>query len=155
MKLLKRTTYFSLLLLALTCLHHFYGAIVYHSHWRMHVVLIALPVMALIAWLQYAYGHGRFANSRSLLLIYLLVTALFPIALIGVYEGVYNHLCKNIVYLFTGNNAFFNMLYPPPVYEAPGNRWFEITGVLQALLAAPLLLYFGKLWTYYRHPANR
>lgn len=143
MKTLQRTTFFTAALLLLTAIHHAYGAVIYHTPWRLHVLFVAIPVMLLV------YGLGwqlqRHPHSRLLLVCYLISVLLFPLLVIGLYEGVYNHLAKNIVFLVTGNNSFFRMLFPPPTYEVPNNIWFEITGILQAFVFYPLLVSVGKM----------
>jgi len=143
MKTVQRTTFFTLLLLLMTCIHHVYGAIVYHTHWRLHVVFIALPVAAAVWLLHYFYAKHN--TSRALFISYALMVLLFPVMLIGIYEGLYNHLAKNIIFPFSGNSAFFKMLFPPPTYETPNNLVFEVTGVLQAFIVLPLLQACGRL----------
>jgi hypothetical protein len=143
MKPLQSTTFFTAALLLLTAVHHVYGAIIYHTHWRLHVLFVAIPEMILV------YGLYRLLRKRpenNLLFVgYLLSVLLFPLLVIGLYEGVYNHLIKNIVFLATGNNSFFRLLFPPPVYELPGDFWFEATGILQAFIFYPLLMSFSKM----------
>ena len=148
MKTIQRTTFFTLLLLLMTSIHHIYGAVVYHTHWRLHVVLIAVPVGALVWVLYYLYTRSRYSGNKAVLISYLLSVLVFPALLIGVYEGVYNHLIKNIIFPFTGNSSFFRMLFPPPVYEMPNNVLFEATGVLQAFILYPLL---HNLWRWWKH----
>ncbi|MGO4293523.1 hypothetical protein [Chitinophaga sp. RAB17] len=143
MKPLQRTTFFTALLLLLTAVHHVYGAIIYHTHWRLHVLFVAIPVMLLVYLLDRLLR--KYPDSYPLLVCYLLSVLLFPLLIIGLYEGVYNHLVKNIVFLVTGNNSFFLLLFPPPVYELPGDFWFEATGILQAFLFYPLLMSFSKM----------
>ncbi|HEY0610697.1 MAG TPA: hypothetical protein VGD35_13605, partial [Chitinophaga sp.] len=111
--------------------------------WRLHVVFIAVPVAAAVWLLHYFYAKHN--NSRALFISYAMMVLLFPVMGIGIYEGLYNHLAKNIIFPFTGNSAFFKMLFPPPAYEAPDNLLFEVTGVLQAFIVFPLLQGFGRL----------
>lgn len=143
MKPLQRTTFFTALLLLLTAVHHVYGAIIYHTHWRLHVLFVAIPDMLLVYLLDRLLR--KYPDSNPLLVCYLLSVLLFPLLIIGLYEGAYNHLVKNIVFLVTGNNSFFRLLFPPPVYELPGDFWFEATGILQAFLFYPLLMSFSKM----------
>ncbi len=53
---------------------------------------------------------------------------------IGLYEGVYNHLFKNLLFFAGVNGQTMASLFPPPMYEMPNDFLFELTGVLQALL---------------------
>jgi len=143
MKPLQRTTFFTAVLLLLTAVHHVYGAIIYHTHWRLHVLLAAIPLMLLVYVLYWLLR--RHPDNKLLLVSYLLAVLLFPLLVIGLYEGVYNHLVKNIIFLVTGNDSFFRLLFPPPVYEIPGDFWFEATGILQAFIFYPLLFSFSKM----------
>jgi hypothetical protein len=143
MKLLQSTTLFTALLLLLTAVHHAYGAIIYHTHWRLHVLFVAVPVMILVYVLDRLLR--KYPHNYPLLVSYLLAVLLFPLLVIGLYEGVYNHLVKNIIFLITGNNSFFRLLFPPPTYELPGDFWFEATGILQAFIFYPLLISFSKM----------
>jgi peroxiredoxin len=65
---------------------------------------------------------------------------LFPVGAIGLYEGGYNHVLKNLTY-FIGGEAQARALFPPPLYEMPRDVFFEATGVAQLPLSiAPALL---------------
>jgi hypothetical protein len=149
MKSLQRTTLFTIALLLLTAIHHAYGAVIYHTPWRLHVLLVAIP-LALLVFMLNRFLH-RHPGSKWLMTLYILAVFLVPLLGIGLYEGVYNHLVKNIIFLVTGNNSFFRMLFPPPAYEAPGDFWFEATGILQAVVFYPLVLNFRKMITFVLH----
>lgn len=139
---MQRTTFFTFLLLLTTCIHHVYGAIIYDTPWRLHIIFFAVPAMLLVLTLGYFYARQP---GKVLLVSYLLAVLLFPMLMIGLYEGVYNHLIKNIVFPFTGNSSLFKVLFPPPTYEAPNDVIFELTGILQALILYPLVRNFRKL----------
>ncbi|WP_143310099.1 hypothetical protein [Chitinophaga vietnamensis] len=142
MKTLQRTTLFTTLLLLLTSIHHLYGAIIYHSHWRLHILFISLPLLFIIWLLDKRY---RATHSNSLRLTYLLAVGIFPMIVIGVYEGVYNHLFKNIIYFAGVDDHIYHMLFPAPLYEKPNDWLFELTGILQAFFVYPLLVNFMKM----------
>ena len=149
MKLLQRTTLFTIVLLLLTAVHHAYGAVIYHTPWRLHVLFAAIPMALLVFILDHFLR--RKPGSKWLMVLYILPVFLFPLLAVGLYEGVYNHLVKNIVFLVTGNNSFFRMLFPPPAYEAPGDFWFEATGILQAVVFFPLGLHVRKMIAFTVH----
>jgi hypothetical protein len=117
--------------LALTSLHHAYGALIYSSPWRLEVVGISVIVAALIAGLSVlahrqrgtTWGQVWFAAN-------MVVVVAFPIVAIGLFEGAYNHVAKNIVHLM-GNAALYARMFPATMYEAPGDWIFEITGIAQ------------------------
>jgi hypothetical protein len=60
----------------------------------------------------------------------MVVVVAFPIVAIGLFEGAYNHVLKNIVHLM-GNAALYARMFPATMYEAPGDWIFEITGIAQ------------------------
>jgi len=110
-------------LLLLTDVHHVYGARVYQTPWRYHVLLLSVPAMLVILW-----------SRRRLVLV--VVTLAVPVLAIGAFEGFYNHLLKDVLYFHGASPALLNRLFPPPTYEMPNDAFFEITGVAQALLGA-------------------
>lgn len=89
--------------LATTAFHHAYGAIVYETPWRFHVAVIA-PILALaIARALYLGGSRR--GTRSGLWWTRIAAAMilvFPVGLIGLVEGGYNHVIKSLVYFLSG-----------------------------------------------------
>src|SRR3546814_15643418 len=44
------------------------------------------------------------------------------IALIGVYEGIYNHLLKNILFFSGADRSLIASLFPAPKYEMPNDE---------------------------------
>lgn len=129
---MKKTLVGSTLVILLTCIHHLYGAVVYATPWRLHIIVIALPVVLALAS---TYVLERHLGSRqigvALWWFYAILTAVFPVALIGFYEGGYNHVVKNILYFAGTPVAVLDRLYIPGMYELPNDAVFEITGVLQ------------------------
>jgi hypothetical protein len=65
-------------------------------------------------------------------------------ALIGMFEGVYNHLLKDVLFFSGIEMETLLALFPPPTYEMPNNFFFEFTGVLQAVLVIPIGFYLFK-----------
>jgi hypothetical protein len=121
-------------LLLLTGVHHVYGARVYQTPWRYHVLLLSVPAMVAILWSHRRLGqHPKDALARSTLV---LVTLVVPVLGIGAFEGFYNHLVKDVLYFRGAPPALLTRLFPPPRYEMPNDTFFEITGVAQALLGA-------------------
>jgi peroxiredoxin len=115
-------------LLLLTDVHHVYGARVYQTPWRYHVLLLSVPAMVAIL-----------LSRRRLTLV--LVTLVVPVLGIGAFEGFYNHLVKDVLYFHGASPALLTRLFPPPTYEMPNDAFFEITGVAQALLGATTAWY--------------
>jgi peroxiredoxin len=133
--------------LALTTLHHAYGAIRYQTPFRLHIVVVAAVVAGLIftaGWL--------FARRQTLpRLVGLAATTLpFPVAGIGIFEGGYNHAAKNALYFAGAPERLLLTLFPPPTYELPNDPFFELTGVLQLVPAALTAYAFVRLVSLWR-----
>jgi carbon starvation protein CstA len=112
---IKRTTLFSLILMVLTSFHHVYGALVYNTPWRFHVLFISIPVAIAILLLS-----ARLSGKMDIKFWTYWALVLFPtILMLGVFEGLYNHLLKDFLY-FTGfSRETLLTLFPPPKYEMP------------------------------------
>ncbi|MCP3101112.1 hypothetical protein LZ198_19745 [Myxococcus sp. K15C18031901] len=142
----KRSAWASGAVLVLTSVHHAYGAYRYATPWRLHVVGIAvvaaLGLMGALAWLRARPTGGSGWAATGL---FALVTLAIPVGMIGAYEGLYNHLLKNILFFGGTSPALLLRLFPPPTYELPNDVLFELTGSLQvlpAVIAAQALLQF-------------
>lgn len=131
----------ALLVLVLTTVHHIYGAVVYDTPWRLHVAQIAVPIGVIvfsglvIAWVQRGARWGYIATWIAAAAI-----LIFPVTIIGLYEGGYNHLVKNVLY-FSGATDLAAQLFPAPMYEMPNDFFFEATGIAQLLAALVLARY--------------
>ena len=66
--------------------------------------------------------------------VFTAVVLVVPVALIGLFEGAYNHALKNALYFAGASSTLMNRLFPPPTYELPNDVFFEATGVMQAVL---------------------
>ncbi|WP_438043928.1 hypothetical protein [Sorangium sp. So ce128] len=122
--------------MVLTSVHHAIGAVVYRTPWRLHIALLSVPTIAVI--LGALAIHRRRAGApagRASFLVLVAVLALIPIAWIGVYEGLYNHVLKDALYFLAPRSPALLRLFPPPTYVMPDNAIFEITGVLQVIPA--------------------
>jgi thiol-disulfide isomerase/thioredoxin len=122
--------------LLLTIGHHLYGASLYQTPWRAHIahhgtagILVILAAMA-VAWRWQDTRIGGVA-----IWIFTVLTVVFPIAWIGLFEGGYNHVVKNALYFGGLPRELMLMLFPPPIYELPNDLIFEVTGVLQFFIA--------------------
>jgi hypothetical protein len=133
--------------LILTVFHHVYGAALYATPWRHHVAVLVLPVLLVLI---FAYGvHQRQPQTwfgRASLWLFIVLTLLVPVGLIGLFEGGYNHLVKNMLYFGGVSRATFDQLFPAPRYEMPDDLWFEVTGVLQFFVGLWTAYYLSRLW---------
>jgi hypothetical protein len=137
---LKKLLLYLVLTLTLTIIHHVYGAYIYKDSFRLHVVFAALPILVvlLLSYRTMLRSHSSVVRMISLGL-FISSGALSAIG-IGLYEGGYNHLVKNILY-FTGTPVeILNRLYPS-IYELPNNFLFEFSGILQFVTGVFCLVY--------------
>jgi hypothetical protein len=126
----------SIAVLVLTSVHHAYGAVIYDTPWRMYVVFFSAPAAMLIAGLFYLGWKHRYRKlGRAATWTGIAVAVVFPIGMIGMFEGAYNHVLKNIHYFGGASNAVFSWLFPAPAYEIPNDLIFEATGIAQFVVA--------------------
>lgn len=136
MQLIDKAMLSSSAILVLTILHHFYGAIIYSTPWRAHVVFFAGPVLLILgaAWLINRASKAGIARTLSKW-IFFLASATVAVGLIGLFEGGYNHVLKDVLYFGGASAETLSMLFPQPTYEMPDDALFEITGVAQFFIA--------------------
>jgi hypothetical protein len=135
-QLTKMSFILTAILTGLTSIHHFYGGMIYHTSWRIHG--IAGAGVAIVA-AYFAYRQFMKNNDRRGLLVYLAVSTVVLGLLVGVYEGVYNHLLKDLLYFMGVDHTLWGRLFPAPIYEVPDNWFFEVTGVIQAFIGVAIL----------------
>ena len=132
--------------LSLTSAHHAYGAYIYDTPWRYHVLLVAIPAAAVIVGSQAVVrsnpGGIRGKIARG---IFLATTVALPVLAFGVFEGFYNHLVKNVLYFAGTSPAVMTRLFPPPMYEMPNNALFEISGILQVVPAVLIVRHLVRM----------
>lgn len=112
----------------LTIVHHVYGGLRYPgADFRFHVVF---PVAAALAAL-WALVLVHRARSRAALRVAIaaLVGAIF-VAWLGLFEGLYNHVAKNVLFNLGLAPTALRRLFPPGMYEAPADAVFEASGAL-------------------------
>ena len=133
--------------LILTVLHHLYGAAVYATPWRQHVAVIVLPVLVVLILAYGVYQRRPLTVlSRASLWLLIAMTLVVSVGLIGLFEGGYNHLVKNVLFFGGATRAILDQLFPPPQYEMPNDFVFEVTGVLQFFLGLCAAYYVCRLW---------
>jgi hypothetical protein len=138
---MKRSLQATIAVYILTSIHHVYGAIVYHTPWREHIVPIG-AVMIIALWLLY-----KRSQTPLFLTIYLWLSFLMFGLTIGIFEGGYNHLVKDILYFSGMPVDTWRDLFPAPAYEIPNNVLFEATGIAQLLVALIQIHYLRKAKT--------
>ncbi len=140
-----KVTFYSIILMILTSLHHVYGAIIYHTEWRLHVLLLSIPVIVITFYLNRLLSQKSDSRKGYLFWIYWVITLIFSVILIGVFEGLYNHILKNILFFGGVSKSSLSKLFPPGMYELPDDVFFEITGVMQGIIGIILIIYFIRL----------
>lgn len=119
-------------LVILTLIHHIYGAIHYQTPWRLHTLHINIPALALVVGLL-LFSLKDYEKKILLRRISIIIISLVWLIWVGAYEGVYNHLIKDILYFSGTPLEIMQTLFPPPTYEMPDDFIFEATGILQIL----------------------
>jgi hypothetical protein len=142
---LKSSLFFTIAIYILTAAHHAYGAWIYDTPWRLHIVYHGLIVLLITLTFFFLYSRNK---NRVFLFLYILVASIFFGGLIGLYEGGYNHLLKNILYFAGINSDTLQLLYPPPMYEMPNDFVFEVSGTLQFFTAILQLYTLLQLFTH-------
>jgi peroxiredoxin len=126
----------ALVTLGATAAHHVYGGIRYASPWRTHAAVAALLVAPVFIGLYLSIRRAPIApRGRAAGWALALLSLLYPITLIGGFEGSYNHVVKNWLYFGGMSRRRLLELFPPPTYELPNDVVFEVTGVLQVVPA--------------------
>ncbi len=148
-RLASRVMGYALAVLILTSVHHAYGAYIYDSPWRLHIVPIAALAAALIVGARVVLRRASTGATGTIAFwVFSLVTLIVPVVVIGLFEGGYNHAAKDLLYFGGASSEVMQALFPPPAYELPDDFFFEVTGLLQFVLAvvAGYFLY-SLLWT--------
>jgi hypothetical protein len=135
MKKFKPLAYYSVGSIGLTLVNHLYGSIIYDDPFRLHVTIVAVPVAAILLASYMIYTTTRNAVLKKVQwIVFLTFTCVFSIAAIGMYEGGYNHVLKNLLYFGGVSTSILDRLYPA-IYELPNDLIFELTGVAQFVTA--------------------
>lgn len=141
----KKVNLYSNLLMGLTSVHHLYGAVIYNTPWRAHVLFISIPVIIITVILTRRIQRTKNGLQKFLFWIYWVIILCVSVLLIGVFEGLYNHVLKNILFFSGLSDAMLYKLFPPGMYKMPNNFFFETTGVLQGAIAVFLIVSFISL----------
>jgi hypothetical protein len=144
-QLVTKVSRYSNLLMVITLLHHFYGAVIYHTPWRNHVLFVSIPIIGITILLKNYLSKHQFDVKSFWFWLFWIIILIPSLALIGMFEGVYNHILKNIMFFGGASNALLTQLFPPPKYEMPDDFIFELTGILQGILVAPIAFYLIQL----------
>lgn len=119
-----------------TAVHHVYGGYVYDTPWRVHGAAVALALMIPITLAYLAYrSHPAQRRGRAAAWTLVSLAIAFPVLNVGLFEGAYNHLAKNVLFFTGAPRHLLLTMFPPPTYELPDDAFFELTGVAQIIPA--------------------
>lgn len=142
---LNRVNGLSHALMLLTSVHHIYGAIIYNTPWRYHAVYVAIATILITAVLSNQIKQKALYRRSILFWFYWGIVFLISVLSIGVFEGIYNHFLKDLLYVTRVHPDILLSMFPPPVYEMPNDLIFEVTGVMQAFLAVVLIIALARM----------
>lgn len=111
--------------------HHWYGAVIYDTPWRVGVSYWILFIVLIIYSLLYI--HWKISEKivgKIALWGFFFGAVIFQAGFI-LFECVYSHVLKNILYFGGASQSLLNKMYPAPAYHLPDNLLFELTGLLQ------------------------
>jgi hypothetical protein len=118
--------------------HHWYGASVYDTPWRL-VVSLWIPgfVLFVLGMLHVYWKHAGTTFGSIAFWAFFLSAVVFQTGF-TMFECVYSHVLKDVLYFGGASQETLIRLFPPPAYHLPDNRFFEFTGLLQlvGLIAA-------------------
>lgn len=110
----------------ITSVHHVYGAWLYETPWRNHIAYQGFTWL-MISYVILLISHKW--NYQLIKWIFIAFAGFFFVGAIGFYEGLYNHILKNIMHFAGVNHELMVKLYPPPKYELPNDFLFEFSGI--------------------------
>jgi hypothetical protein len=130
----------ALAVLLLTSAHHVYGALLYHTPFRLKILPIAaLTALVLVAARALSCAHRGTKTGHVATGLFTLTALVVPVLLIGAVEGGYNHALKNVLFFAGLPHTLLRKLFPPPTYVLPNDLVFELTGILQVVPAVTTL----------------
>jgi hypothetical protein len=139
----------ALAILLLTSVHHAYGAYVYDTPWRLHAAIVAGLVVIALWGMTFMHRSRPAGPARTAAAVaFCVVDFIVPVAGIGLFEGGYNHVLKNLLYFGGAAPLLMSRLFPPPAYELPNDLFFEGTGCMQLVVG---LFAAYRLHAYIRH----
>ena len=123
--------------------HHWYGAIVYDSPWRAGVSYWIIGLVIIVYSLLFVFWKNvDNIVGKITIWLFLFSAVIFQAGFI-MFECVYSHVLKNILFFGGMEISTLDQLFPSPAYHLPDNLLFEFTGLLQ-------LIGFVAVWFAYR-----
>ena len=114
-----------------TCVHHWYGAMAYATPWRAGVAYWIAAIVLIVYSMLYIYrASANKIVGKTALWLFFLGAVVFQ-AGFTLFECVYSHVLKNLLFFGGVPQSTLLQLFPAPAYHLPDNLWFELTGLLQ------------------------
>ncbi|MBT8148170.1 MAG: hypothetical protein KJN90_15025, partial [Gammaproteobacteria bacterium] len=108
--------------------HHIYGAIIYETPWRIGVSLWIPGIACLILSMLYLLWKYPGTLVADLAAWIVLVGGVIFQSGFTMFECVYSHVLKIILFVVDTPQNILELLYPAPAYHLPDNIVFELTG---------------------------
>jgi hypothetical protein len=128
-------------------LHHVYGGLIYRTPERFAIALfftvVLLPTIGLL--LRY-----RRTGKRPALIAFAILVAVIWVAVLGLFEGGYNHAYTDILLLAGVSRADALKVHPAAMAGdfnyPPDSLLFEASGVLQLVTSLLTAYFVYRLW---------
>lgn len=124
-------------------IHHWYGAIAYDTPWRAAVSYWIMGIVIIVYSLLFVYWKNVDNIVGKITIWAFLFSAVIFQAGFIMFECVYSHVLKNLLFFGGLERTILDQLFPSPAYHLPDNLFFELTGLLQ-------LVGFTAVWYAYR-----
>jgi len=113
--------------------HHVLGGFLYDTPWRLTVsfwipALVLLIVSALFVYWRY---KDQVVGQVAVWIVFF-GGAVFQFGF-TVFECIYSHILKNILFFGGIAQSTLLRLFPPPAYHLPDSLLFELTGIAQVV----------------------
>lgn len=135
-------------------IHHIYGGLEYNTSWRIIMpIFFFLPMLIITLLLQSLILK---VQNKFIISVYVLIVIVGWIGILGIGEGGYNHVVKNVMYFTGASESIMSKMYPSEfggtkLFEKPNNWFFEISGILTTLFGLYIAYYLKKLIQFLRN----
>jgi len=117
----------------ISSIHHWYGAVAYDTPWRAGVSYWIMGLVIIIYSLLFVYWkNADNIVGKIAIWVFLFSAVIFQAGFI-MFECVYSHVLKNILFFGGMDKSTLDQLFPSPAYHLPDNLLFEFTGLLQLI----------------------
>jgi len=115
----------------ISSIHHWYGAFAYDTPWRATVSYWIMGIVIIVYSLLFVYWKNADNIVGTITIWAFLFSAVIFQAGFIMFECVYSHVLKNLLFFGGLERTTLDKLFPSPAYHLPDNLFFEFTGLLQ------------------------